>query len=128
MVADELALSIADSCVRPADHVLDPFCGSGRLLLAGARVRGEFVGLDVNPLACLLAKAKSAAVNRDVMLTVLRDMPFARTRIRTGEFVPRGNRKVEWFSPKVLEELGQIVKWVNSLCLDEEERLLLAAV
>ena len=63
MVADDLAVALAGKHVKPGYKVLDPFCGSGRLLVAGANVPGEFVGIDANPLACLITMAKTAAVD-----------------------------------------------------------------
>lgn len=40
------------------DWILDPFCGSGTVLLEGWINRRNVVGSDLNPYACLLAKAK----------------------------------------------------------------------
>lgn len=45
------------------DLVLDPFCGSGGVL-AEAKIQGcKSVGIDINPLACLLARVKSIPLN-----------------------------------------------------------------
>jgi site-specific DNA-methyltransferase (cytosine-N4-specific) len=44
--------------IEPGDHVLDPFSGSGTVLLEGAHMGWNAVGLDLNPLAVLIANAK----------------------------------------------------------------------
>jgi SAM-dependent methyltransferase len=43
----------------PGDTVLDPFCGSGTLLLAAAAEGRHSIGVDVDPLAVLLTKVKT---------------------------------------------------------------------
>jgi len=57
MVGDELAFSLVRQYVPPQATILDPFCGSGKFLAAAedAAIR---VGIDANPLAWLLTKAK----------------------------------------------------------------------
>jgi DNA modification methylase len=48
---------------KPNNHVLDPFCGSGTVL-AESRLSGRHsVGVDINPLALLLAKVKTTPVS-----------------------------------------------------------------
>lgn len=54
----ELAAWAIDACTNPGDHVYDPFCGSGTVLLE-AQSRGRIaVGSDLNPYAVLLSRAK----------------------------------------------------------------------
>jgi hypothetical protein len=43
--------------------VLDPFSGSGTTLVEGLRSCRESIGIDCDPLACLIAKAKTEIVN-----------------------------------------------------------------
>ncbi|MYF98001.1 modification methylase [Candidatus Poribacteria bacterium] len=45
------------------DVVLDPFCGSGTTLVEGLLRSGKTIGLDCDPLACMISRAKTAAVN-----------------------------------------------------------------
>src|SRR4051812_19828146 len=90
MVADELALRLASTYVRPGMRVLDPFCGTGRLLFAAARTEGTHcLGLDINPLACLVTDAK-AANPTIARLRALREEAAAKPRIRGARLTLRG--------------------------------------
>ncbi len=42
------------------DTVLDPFCGSGTTLVEALLLKRHAVGIDANPLACLISRAKTA--------------------------------------------------------------------
>jgi SAM-dependent methyltransferase len=126
MVADGVALTLAARHVRAGDAVLDPFCGSGRLL-AAVRQPTVRVGIDTNPLACLLTRAKLADADVDVLAAMLKELDRAKEfswdcALRLGR-----HRKVDWFTPAALQELSQIVYWINALGLAEPERLLAAA-
>ena len=61
MIADPLAEQLANEFVSTGMRVLDPFCGTGRTLLAAAARGADCIGFDVNPHAVLLVKAKSAS-------------------------------------------------------------------
>ena len=39
--------------------ILDPFCGSGVTLVESQKAGIESVGVDLNPIACLLSKVKT---------------------------------------------------------------------
>lgn len=65
---------IMDRWVPPGATVLDPFCGSGTTILE-ARLSGRHaVGLDQNPLAVALARAKSVHVTEVDVLDRLREL------------------------------------------------------
>ena len=127
MVADDLAVRLARRHVKAGSAVLDPFCGSGRILLAGAEVQGAFVGIDVNPLACLITKAKTVAVDPSTVRQFIREIDCARGRVVAAPIVFREQRKVEWYSVVVRTELAEIVAWVNGLKLDDEKKTVVAA-
>ena len=47
------------------ETVLDPFCGSGTTLVEALRLECNAVGIDANPLACLISRAKSHTINSE---------------------------------------------------------------
>src|SRR5437763_1215443 len=52
---------LANSIVSyPGDTVLDPFCGSGTVLLEALLADRCAIGADVNPLARLISKVKTS--------------------------------------------------------------------
>ena len=126
MVEDGLAMELAQQHVAAGSRVLDPFCGSGRLLLAGATRPGQFLGVDVNPLACLVARAKTVRVNWITMRKIIRDLRSAKASDIYQSICWRECRKVDWYSEAVRRELGQIVGWINLLGLDEAEKTVVA--
>ncbi|MEM3827929.1 MAG: DNA methyltransferase [Conexivisphaerales archaeon] len=49
--------------VHVNDVVLNPFCGSGGVLVEARLVGLNSIGIDINPLACLLAEVKSSPID-----------------------------------------------------------------
>jgi site-specific DNA-methyltransferase (cytosine-N4-specific) len=127
MVADDLALALADRYVEHGAAVLDPFCGSGRLLAAAARVPGRRVGFDANPLACLLTRARLANPDPGILTALIDDIHRVRSSVSNTSLRLRNFWKVEWFPPATLAELSQIIDWINRAGLEEPERLIVAA-
>lgn len=128
MVADELALALVEKYVPSRSRVLDPFCGSGRLLAAieDAELR---VGVDVNPLAWLLTKAKLATIDNIKMKSILEGIDIVRSKKSPVTYLKLAtDRKVDWFSTNATKELASIIKWINKLELDEPELLLMASI
>lgn len=49
--------------LRVGDTVLDPFCGSGTTLVEGYLYGANAVGIDINPIAVMVANAKVRSLN-----------------------------------------------------------------
>ena len=126
MVADELAISLVDRFVPERAKVLDPFCGTGRMLAAATKA-SLCVGYDANPLACLLTEAKFARADSkkiDNICEGLRKAQTSETYMDVGFAI---DRKVTWFSSEVIAELGRIVNWINRKRLSRPELLIVAS-
>lgn len=129
MLSDELAENLSSRFVRDNSRVLDPFCGTGRSLLASSTRGADSVGMDVNPLACLITRAKCVAVPGSRLMMLAEEVE--RLSAWDHRFVDldlRQDDRVEWFSPAASRQLGRIVSWINGLELDQDELLILAAV
>ena len=48
---------------RPGELVVDPYCGSGTTLLEAALLHRRAVGVDLNPLAILIARVKTTPIS-----------------------------------------------------------------
>lgn len=125
MVADPLALQIAARYVSKGDRVLDPFCGTGRTLVAAAQMGAHAVGVDVNPLAVLISRAKLASIKSEALDQLLHVPSSQRGAVTLGN---GDGRRVQWFPQRVLRELGEIVGAINALKVSRSELDLVAAV
>lgn len=47
------------------DTVGDIFCGSGTTIVEALTLKRNAVGIDANPLACLIARSKTGVINED---------------------------------------------------------------
>ena len=127
MVPNELAMKIASRHVKSGFKVFDPFCGTGRLLIAAAVKSGTYVGLDVNPLACLISKAKVVDANVSEIQEFLSFLLSERVPQLSSPFELKESRRVDWYSEKNLLELSHIVSCTNRMNLSQSEKLVIAA-
>lgn len=86
--------------------VFDPFCGSGTALVESQRAGMESVGIDLNPIACLMSRVKTQPCPNDlereasVVLQMARDV---------SPPVPNIPNLDHWFRPDIQEELARLI-------------------
>ncbi len=114
------------------ETILDPFCGSGTSLVEALRLDRNAIGVDANPLACLISSVKTMSItdtdaaflkalaqrftdegealsNNTLMLFT--DAPaFAKLKFTPFKGVD------EWFDAHVIRELS----YIKSICLELE--------
>jgi hypothetical protein len=88
--------------------VVDPFVGSGTTLVEASLVGAKSIGIDVDPLARLIAKVKVTPLNPDELAAAVRDLlaevdSSPPTRLRPS--IPTLNH---WFSPTAVDDLSAI--------------------
>lgn len=105
----------------PGDAVLDPFCGSGTVLVE-ARIAGRrATGVDANPLAVALATTKTRRYPaRDLERLVdesmrIADEADARRKAKAGASRNYGSDDRELFDPHVLFELDGLRSGIERL-------------
>jgi len=106
-----------ESFSKPGDVVLDPFMGSGTTLLESFIAGRDSYGIDIHPLAKLIAKVKTTsldpgrlAVQADTLLQTIRE-----DSDDNSDWIPEIPNRDHWFRPEVLSELATIKKHVWSL-------------
>lgn len=112
MIPDALATEIVNQYVMSTTRLLDPFCGTSRTVIAGATKASKAMGLDVNPLAILISRAKIAHVRAGQLEIVLKGSTcFRGAAVENLDMEP--GRAVKWFSRLARRELTEIVHWLN---------------
>jgi site-specific DNA-methyltransferase (cytosine-N4-specific) len=123
MIADDFALRAAMRYVKEGSVVLDPFCGTGRTLYAAASFGAECFGIDINPVAVMIAQAKNVRA-----IPVMPELALLKRSYENSRFSLQPGRKVKWFSKPVERELNWIIAWINSLSVELNVRVALACV
>src|SRR5205809_998819 len=63
-MAPGIALQLMNNAKRPI-RVLDPMMGSGTVLALARSKRHKAIGIDIDPLAVLIAKVWTTAINKE---------------------------------------------------------------
>ncbi len=95
---------------RPDLPVLDPFCGTGTTLLAGAEQGIACCTVDINPFLRWLATAKSRAYSRQDLAKaeqLVEAMARAAARSRGRAWVPALHRIEKWWDERTLSALSR---------------------
>jgi hypothetical protein len=99
----------------PGEVVLDPFVGSGTTAIEAQRLSRRCIGIELNPVAALMARAKT--INR----------PFSRIkraitqlRLQLGQsnkrgVVPETVQAEKWYTERTLNDLRRLKYCVDSL-------------
>lgn len=141
---------LIDSFTKRGDNILDPFCGSGTLLVESLLSGRSALGIDVDPVAVLVSRAKSTAIphNRlarqvDKLLAVT-DMlrrggseydrlihddfsPSSVVRLRAKYSIPAIPNINHWFRRYVSIDLARLKAAILDAPLDADVRRFLLA-
>ena len=117
----QIASKLLDMFATQRTNLLfDPYCGTGTSLVE-AMTRGiSASGTDLNPLARLIAKAKTSTPElEEVDRTISAFNKFALSRVHDSEVetkcVPGISRLDFWFKPSVISRLSRIRSFVERI-------------
>lgn len=115
------------------DLVLDVFCGSGTSLVEANLLKRNCIGLDVNPLACMISKVKTTKLGledlklvtqhlmRDFWHSLEQSGTLADYASKTIHDIPNFPKKEFWFQDDALTSLG-VLKALVERVEDEDIR------
>ncbi len=108
---------------KPRERVLDPFMGSGTTVLEAFLAGRDSLGIDVHPLARLIAKVKTTPLEPE-SLKNHGEALLNSIRNDDGDpraWIPEIPNRDHWFRPQVLADLGRIKRNVWALKPGDEQ-------
>lgn len=97
------------SICPPGSQVLDPFCGSGTTLLEATIAGHRATGIDVNPFAAFVAKAKTSTISSTWLRSMSEIAIAARcSRSRAKSSLPNIPNPKLWYTANGLLELSRL--------------------
>jgi DNA modification methylase len=126
------------------DTVLDVFCGSGTTLVEALVLKRHAIGIDANPLAALISRAKTGQLTpedveavralADKADRVAAQVPSCETPglfdgppFQSSAPRPLNDKLQFWFDDFVIEELAEILSWCNAVSSPAATNLALVA-
>lgn len=126
----------------PGETVADIFCGSGTALVEALLLGCNAVGVDANPLACLISEAKTIRLvegDVDSLLSLverahlLADQISAQSKAPlfaphafvSAAYRPRDEAISFWFAPFVVEELAETLSWCRGMLTESSRKVAL---
>lgn len=106
---------------REGQTVLDPFCGSGTVLVEALLAGRRAIGTDLNPLAVMLAEAKCRGLSSHQQTALLaaavdvRGLADERRKAKAGPLRKYGAEERALFEIHVLLELDSLHSAINAL-------------
>jgi site-specific DNA-methyltransferase (cytosine-N4-specific) len=115
----QIAGKLLDSFAPTAGLLFDPYCGSGTSLVEGM-IRGiNVIGTDLNPLARLIAQAKTSTpgiVQIDRLLTKFYQFLYTKQGTHPVPIKIEGISRLEfWFKPEVIVKLSKIKFFIEEI-------------
>lgn len=120
----QIAARAISLLTEPGELVVDPYCGSGTTLVESALLGRRAIGVDLNPLAVLIARVKTTPIPKTTLDGLVPTLSEALTMARTDSSLPlfrniAGKKALrfeqdprlndewyrKWFQPHVLREL-----------------------
>ena len=122
---------------KEGDTVLDPFCGCGTTLVEAKLLNRNSIGVDLNPIAVLVSKAKTNKLNNldvglveNILNKIKLDIAnyYDNKKIGINYNLPEFNNRDHWFQQNVLHELGIIKSHIQDINKRELREFLFTAL
>lgn len=119
---------------HPGAVVLDPFCGSGTTLVESSLNNMDSVGIDLNPIAYVVSRAKSinytdsdVAALRNFLVGLETNSLFDSANLTADIVPPDFPNRQHWFQDNVSCELARLKAMIDGETNDNTKSLLLCA-
>lgn len=117
MVA-RLADSLVSKYVTERSQLLDPFCGSGAILVAGKGKGASVTGFDINPYAVLLSRVKLDGFNSSLASDLCSKLVMSAWQTEKG-YPIKWDEKHYWFTPATIKKYERLRYVANKMNLSQ---------
>jgi len=103
------------------DLVVDPFCGCGTTIVEAFLAGRPSIGNDLNPLACLITRAKSRLIPEEELLILEKQVKKIARYVRSDHLRPEYYRKLprrnisNLFNREMINEISLIKEGIDEL-------------
>ncbi len=94
--------------------ILDPFCGSGVTLVEAQKAGIESIGVDLNPIACLLSEVKTKQLNIN-FLDEVQEIIVNCNSFKGRSLIPEIPNLNHWFKKEIQRSLSVLLNEINKV-------------
>ena len=131
----QIPRSIIRALSNEGETVLDPFCGCGTTLVEAKLLGRSAIGVDLNPIATLISKAKTSPLNDKQINSINLILQYIKDEFREHVYsknnieilIPEFKNRDHWFQKNVLLELSLIKKIILEIEDEKVRELFLTA-
>ncbi len=110
MMVPKMQREILEVCLEQSNNkrlkLLDPFAGSGTVLVEGMLKGLDIVGIDINPLAVLLCKVKTTIINPEILEKHVKKLKEEIDILRTSSIKRHSFEGIDkWFTEQAVKDL-----------------------
>lgn len=122
----ELVDKIINLYSKKGDTVLDIFSGSGTSLLEAMLLERKSIGIELNPLACLISKVKTTPIEG---VDFKKEKQSLINSIKNNKYNIVNFEKIDfWFQEEAIIELSNILGSINSIKHESFKKLALVSL
>ncbi|MBI2623728.1 MAG: transcriptional repressor LexA [Candidatus Liptonbacteria bacterium] len=116
MFIPQVARRLLETYSKVGDTICDIFCGSGTALVESRLLGRNAYGIDLNPLAIFLAKAKTTPINPQKLTKEYAILVGRIGEIKDGEITKPNFKNLDfWFKEKTIVKLAKIKKAIQEI-------------
>jgi SOS regulatory protein LexA len=128
MFIPQVGRRLLETYSKEGDTICDIFCGSGSALVESRLIGRNAYGIDLNPLAIFLAKAKTTPINSQKLTKEYLALLDRVEKIKDKEIERPDFKNIDfWFKDKVIIKLAKLKKAIREIKDKEIQNFLIVA-